>query len=154
MNGIIGGYTGEGTKTVLPSEATAKISCRLVGRQSPRKIRASLRRHVKALLPKDCKVSFAGQGGSPAVVIAENNPFIAKAAAGLKAEFGREPVLIGSGGSIPVVRHFKDILKMDSVLAGFGLADDAIHSPNEKYDLASFHRGIRSWARIIGELAK
>ncbi|HEU4498068.1 MAG TPA: dipeptidase [Sphingomicrobium sp.] len=154
INGIYGGYTGKGTKTVLPSEATAKISCRLVGRQSPRKIRASLRRHVKALLPKDCKVSFAGQGGSPAVVIAENNPFIAKAAAGLKAEFGREPVLIGSGGSIPVVRHFRDILKMDSVLAGFGLADDAIHSPNEKYDLASFHRGIRSWARIIGELAK
>jgi acetylornithine deacetylase/succinyl-diaminopimelate desuccinylase-like protein len=153
INGIFGGYTGKGTKTVLPSEATAKISCRLVGRQNPRKIRAALRRHVKAILPKDCKVSFAGQGGNPAVVIAEESPFIAKAASGLRAEFGRDPVLIGSGGSIPVVRHFKDILGMNSVLVGFGLESDAIHSPNEKYDLASFHKGIRSWVRIIGELS-
>lgn len=154
INGIHGGYTGRGTKTVLPSEATAKISCRLVGRQNPNKIRAALRRHVKSLLPKDCRVNFAGKAGSPAVVIAEDNPFIAKAAAGLKAEFGRDPVLIGSGGSIPVVGHFRNILKMDSVLVGFGLDDDSIHSPNEKYDLSSFHRGIRSWARIINELSK
>jgi acetylornithine deacetylase/succinyl-diaminopimelate desuccinylase-like protein len=154
VNGMYGGYTGKGTKTVLPAEATAKISCRLVGRQNPKKIRAALRRHVKSLLPKDCTVSFGGHAASPAVVVSENSPFIASAAEGLKAEFGREPVLIGSGGSIPVVGHFKNILKMDSVLVGFGLNDDAIHSPNEKYDLASFHKGTRSWVRIIEALSR
>ncbi|HEY7764510.1 MAG TPA: dipeptidase [Aestuariivirgaceae bacterium] len=154
VNGIFGGYTGQGTKTVLPAEATAKISCRLVGRQNPKKIRAALRRHVKANLPPDCKPRFSGRAGSPAVMISERSPYIARAGQGLEAEFGRAPVLIGSGGSIPVVGHFKSILKMDSVLIGFGLKDDAIHSPNEKYDLASFHRGMRSWARIIAELAR
>lgn len=154
VNGIYGGYMGKGTKTVLPAEATAKISCRLVGRQNPKKLRAALRRHVKSLLPRDCSVSFAGQAESPAVLVSEKNPFIAKAAEGLKGEFGRDPVLIGSGGSIPVVGHFTSVLKMDSVLVGFGLNDDAIHSPDEKYDLASFHKGIRSWARIIDALAR
>ena len=152
INGIYGGYTGKGTKTVLPAEATAKISCRLVGRQNPRKLRAALRRHVKALLPKDCRARFGGQAGSAATTLPENNRFIATAVAGLKDEYGSEPVMIGSGGSIPVVRYFKDILKMDSILIGFALKDDAIHSPNEKYDLRSFHRGIRSWARIISRL--
>jgi acetylornithine deacetylase/succinyl-diaminopimelate desuccinylase-like protein len=152
VNGIHGGYTGKGTKTVLPAEAMAKISCRLVGRQNPRKIRAALRRHVKALLPRDCRARFGGQGGSAAVAVPLDNPFLAKAAAGLKEEFGREPLMIGSGGSIPIVGHFKGILKMDSILLGFALNDDAIHSPNEKYDLRSYHRGIRSWARIISRL--
>jgi acetylornithine deacetylase/succinyl-diaminopimelate desuccinylase-like protein len=152
VNGIYGGYLGKGTKTVLPAEATAKISCRLVGRQNPKKIRAALRRHVKSLLPRDCTVSFGGRFGSAAVAVSEKSRYIAAAAEGLKDEFGRDPVLIGSGGSIPVVGHFKSILKMESVLVGFGLKDDAIHSPNEKYDLASFHQGIRSWANIIGAL--
>jgi acetylornithine deacetylase/succinyl-diaminopimelate desuccinylase-like protein len=152
VNGIYGGYTGKGTKTVLPAEATAKISCRLVGRQNPRKLRAALRRHVKALLPKDCRARFGSRAGSAAIVVPRDNPLMARAAAGLKDEFGCEPVLIGSGGSIPVVRQFKDILKMDSILLGFALNDDAIHSPNEKYDLRSYHRGIRSWARIISRL--
>jgi acetylornithine deacetylase/succinyl-diaminopimelate desuccinylase-like protein len=107
------------------------------------------------LLPKDCKVEFSGHGGgAPASEISEDNVYIKKSAAALKAEFNRTPVLMGSGGSIPIVRNFKDILGMDSVLVGFGLNDDAIHSPNEKYNLGSFQKGIRSWVRIMGALAE
>ena len=153
INGIYGGYTGKGTKTVLPSEATAKVSFRLVGKQDPKKILAAFRRWVRAKLPKDCKVAFAGGGGSPAMVVDADNPFVVKAVRALKAEFGRQPVMKGSGGSIPIVRHFRDALGMESVLLGFGLDDDAIHSPNEKYDLSSYHRGIRSWARVLATLA-
>ena len=153
INGIYGGYTGKGTKTVLPSEATAKVSFRLVGKQDPKKILAAFRRWVRAKLPKDCKVAFAGGGGSPAMVVDADNPFVVKAVRALKAEFGRQPVMKGSGGSIPIVRHFRDALGMESVLLGFGLEDDAIHSPNEKYDLSSYHRGIRSWARVLATLA-
>ncbi|HKQ95782.1 MAG TPA: dipeptidase [Aestuariivirgaceae bacterium] len=152
INGIYGGYTGEGTKTVLPSEATAKVSFRLVGRQDPARIRASFRRWVRARLPKDCKVMFEGRGGNPAMEVDAKNPFVRKAVSALTAEFGRAPVLKGSGGSIPIVRHFREKLGLESVLVGFGLEDDAIHSPNEKYDLSSYHRGIRSWARVLATL--
>ena len=155
VNGILGGYTGAGTKTVLPSKASAKVSFRLVGKQNPAKILKAFRKFVKERVPKDCKVEFsANSGGSPAFEINEANPFIARSAAALKQEFGREPVLMGSGGSIPIVRQFKDILGLDSVLVGFGLADDAIHSPNEKYNLSSFHHGIRSWIRIMAAIAE
>lgn len=154
VNGIWGGYTGAGTKTVLPSQAHAKITFRLVSKQKPEKILKSFQAFVKKNLPKDCKVEFSGRGGgSPASEIAGDNVFIRKSAEALKAEFRRETVLMGSGGSIPIVRSFKDILDMDSVLVGFGLTDDAIHSPNENYRISSFHRGIRSWVRIMGSLA-
>ena len=154
VNGIYGGYQGAGVKTVLPSQATAKLTFRLVGKQNPAKIVKAFRAFVKARLPKDCKVSFAANaGGSPASEIAEDNPYITRVAAALKDEFRRDTVLMGCGGSIPVVRYFKDVLGMDSVLAGFGLNDDAIHSPNEKYNVASYHKGIRSWARVIAALA-
>ena len=155
VNGIWGGYTGAGTKTVLPSKAHAKLTFRLVGKQNPEKILKAFQKFVKGLIPKDCKVEFSGHGGgAPASEISEDNIFIRKSAAALQAEFNRQPVLMGSGGSIPIVRNFKDILGMDSVLVGFGLNDDAIHSPNEKYNLSSFHKGIRSWVRIMGALAE
>ena len=155
VNGIWGGYTGVGTKTVLPSKAHAKLTFRLVGKQNPDKVLKAFQTFVKGLIPKDCKVEFSGRGGgSPATEIPEDNPFITKSAKALKDEFRRDAVLMGSGGSIPICRFFKDILGMDSVLVGFGLNDDAIHSPNEKYDLSSFQRGIRSWVRIMGELGK
>ena len=155
VNGIWGGYTGPGTKTVLPSRANAKLTFRLVGKQEPRKILKAFQSFVKGLVPKDCEVEFSGRGGgSPATEIPEDNPWIARSVAALKQEFNRDAVLMGSGGSIPICRCFKDILGMDSVLVGFGLNYDAIHSPNEKYNLSSFRHGIRSWVRIIGALAQ
>ena len=155
VNGMWGGYTGVGTKTVLPAKASAKFTFRLVGKQNPQKILKAFQAFCRKHMPADAKVSFSGKGGgAPASEVPENNPYIKKSAAALKDEWGREAVLMGSGGSIPIVRHFKDILGMDSVLVGFALNDDAIHSPNEKYNLTSFERGVKSWVRIIGTLAK
>ena len=155
VNGMWGGYTGVGTKTVLPAKAHAKLTFRLVGKQNPTKILKAFQAFAKKHMMKDAKITFSGSGGgAPASEVPENNPFIKKSAAALKAEWGREAVLMGSGGSIPIVRHFKDILGMDSVLVGFALNDDAIHSPNEKYNHTSFQRGIKSWVRIMDELAK
>ncbi len=155
VNGIWGGYTGAGAKTVLPSQAHAKLTFRLVGKQKPEKVLKAFRAFVKKQLPKDCKVTFSDKfHGAPASEVKESNPYISLSSEALKQEFGRDAVLMGSGGSIPIVRYFKDVLGMDSVLVGFGLSDDAIHSPNEKYNLSSFHRGIRSWVRIMGRLVE
>ena len=152
-NGIIGGYTGEGAKTVIPAEASAKISFRLVGDQDPKKIREAFHAFVRARLPSDASVSFENHALSPAIQLSYDSPILAKARAALTEEWGRKAVTIGSGGSIPIVGDFKRVLGMDSLLVGFGLDDDRVHAPNEKYDLASFHKGIRSWARILAALA-
>lgn len=154
VNGINGGYTGEGFKTVIPSIASAKISCRLVHKQDPEKIRAAFRNFVSERIPADCSVSFHNHGGSPAVQLPFDSPALTKARDALSAEWPKSAVLIAMGGSIPVVGDFKNMLGMDSVLAGFGLADDRIHSPNEKYELTSFHKGTRSWARILAAFAE
>jgi len=153
VNGIWGGYTGAGTKTVIPAKASAKISFRLVGEQDPAKVLQGFRDFVKQRLPSDCKVSFFDEGGaSPALEISQDNHYLKQAAVALEDEFGKKPVMMGCGGSIPIVGAFKEVLGMDSILVGFALSDDAIHSPNEKYDVNSFHKGIRSWARIIAAL--
>lgn len=153
VNGITGGYTGEGFKTVIPAEASAKISCRLVHKQDPEKIRANFRKFVEDRIPSDCTVTFINHGGSPAVQLAYDSPILAKTKKALSDEWPNPAVMIAMGGSIPVVGDFQNILGMESVLVGFGLADDRIHSPNEKYDLSSFHKGARSWARILAALA-
>jgi len=154
INGIWGGYTSEGFKTVIPGEAHAKISFRLVGSQDPEKIRKTFRQFVQKRIPADCSVTFHEHGGSPAVHLDYNMPQLKKAAAALKEEWGRDTALIAMGGSIPIVGDFKKLLGMDSLLIGFGLPDDRIHSPNEKYELSSFHKGTRSWARVLAALAE
>jgi acetylornithine deacetylase/succinyl-diaminopimelate desuccinylase-like protein len=155
VNGIWGGYTGPGAKTVIPAEASAKISFRLVGDQKPAKIRQAFHAFVRERLPADCHVEFVvGDHAAPAISLDWNMPQLAEARAALTAEWGREAVLIGSGGSIPIVGDFKRLLNLDTLLIGFGLDDDRIHSPNEKYDLTSFHKGTRSWARILAALAQ
>ncbi|PTW55750.1 acetylornithine deacetylase/succinyl-diaminopimelate desuccinylase-like protein [Breoghania corrubedonensis] len=154
INGISGGYQGAGFKTVIASKASAKVSFRLVGNQDPEKIRAAFRAYVRAKVPADCKVDFAEHGGSPALRLDFDSPSLAKARDALSAEWGTQAVTIGCGGSIPIVGDFKTKLGMDSLLVGFGLDDDQVHSPNEKYNMTSFHHGIRSWARILDELSK
>ncbi len=153
INGIVGGYTGEGGKTVIPSEASAKLTFRLVGRQKPAAVRKAFRRFITERMPADCRATFAGTGGdSGAVELAEDDPLLARAAAALKSEWRCEPARVGSGGSIPIVASFQRVLGMSSLLTGFSLDDDGAHSPNEKYDVPSYRRGIRSWIRIFDAL--
>jgi acetylornithine deacetylase/succinyl-diaminopimelate desuccinylase-like protein len=154
VNGIWGGYTGTGTKTIIPAEASAKVSFRLVGGQDPEKVREAFHAFVRARIPADCAVDFISHKGSPAVSLPFDHPLLSTACRALEDEWGNPAVRIGSGGSIPVIGDFKRILGLDSLLIGFGLDDDRVHSPNEKYDLTSFHKGIRSWVRVLHALSK
>jgi acetylornithine deacetylase/succinyl-diaminopimelate desuccinylase-like protein len=154
VNGIVGGYTGEGSKTVIPARASAKVSFRLVGDQDPARVKEVFRAFVRTRLGVNDKAEFLSHGASPALRLPLSSPYLAKTRAALATEWQRPAVLKGSGGSIPIVGAFKRELGMDSLLVGFGLDDDRIHSPNEKYDLKSFHKGARSWARILVGLAE
>jgi len=154
FNGIVGGYTGEGIKTVIPAQASAKITCRLVGDQDPEKISAALRAHLKSRLPEGASIAFEGGEGAPAIEMSTDSPALKATARALTEEWDNEAVMIGSGGSIPIVDSFKRTLGMESILVGFALADDCIHSPNEKYNLRSFRKGIRSWVRILDALGR
>ena len=154
VNGMWGGYTGEGFKTVIAARASAKVSFRLVGKQDPDQVRAAFRAHVEARLPADCTVSYAPHGGSPAIQLPFDSPVVTKTRNALTDEWPKPAVTIGMGGSIPIVGDFQNILGLQSVLCGYGLTDDRIHSPNEKYDLTSFAKGIRSWVRILDALSQ
>lgn len=152
--GVWGGYSGQGAKTVIPSKASAKVSFRIVSGQDPAKIRDAFRSFVRAHLPADCKAEFTDHTNAPAIALPWDLPQLGAARGALAEEWGREALLIGCGASIPIVADFKRLLGMDTLLIGFGLDDDRVHSPNEKYDLQSFHKGMRSWARILAALAE
>lgn len=153
FNGIEGGYTGEGFKTVLPAKASAKVSFRLVGKQDPLKIREHFRAYVEENLPADCSVEFEDHGAAPATTMSIANTAFETTRTALTDEWQHDAVYAGCGGSIPVVGYFDEILNMESLLVGFGLDDDQIHSPNEKYSVRSFQKGIRSWVRILDKLS-
>jgi acetylornithine deacetylase/succinyl-diaminopimelate desuccinylase-like protein len=154
INGLWGGYQGAGSKTVIPSKAHCKFTCRLVGDQDPDVLRERIRAHVQSLLRPDCKIKWdTDLEGSPAPVMNTERPEFERARKALSDEWNREAVLVGMGGSIPIAGFFKSVLGMDAMLIGYANDDDAIHSPNEKYDVESFHKGIRSWARILAALS-
>jgi acetylornithine deacetylase/succinyl-diaminopimelate desuccinylase-like protein len=155
VNGFWGGYMAEGRKTVLPAEAHAKFSFRLVDGQNPAKVRKAFRTFIKKNLPKDCRVTFtAGGGDSTGITIDDQSTWVKMAATALQDEWGTKTALVGSGVSIPVVECFRKHQKMESLLVGFARHDDGAHSPNEKYDVESFHKGARSWARLFAEIGK
>ena len=149
INGISGGYEGDGFKTVLPARAMAKVSFRLVPGQNPDAVRDAFRAHIRSVLPEDAKVSFTEHGASSGFAVPEDGPYLKTALNALGEEWGVPAVSIGCGGSIPVVAEVKEALDMDSLLVGFAQDDDRIHSPNEQYGVGSFHKGIRSWVRIL-----
>ncbi|MDC1380461.1 M20/M25/M40 family metallo-hydrolase [Octadecabacter sp.] len=153
INGMWGGYQSAGTKTVIPEQAHAKITCRLVGDMDPDDIRIKLRAHVEGMLRPDASVTWDNdlEGAPPSVMNTDRHEF-EQARQALSAEWDREAVFVGMGGSIPIAGHFKTVLDMDAMLIGFASEDDRIHSPNEKYDVEAFHKGMRSWARVLAAL--
>jgi succinyl-diaminopimelate desuccinylase len=154
VNGLTSGYQGEGAKTVLPARATAKFSFRLVPNQDPKKISQALTARLKELCPGGIRMELVDMHGAPGVVVPLDSPFMAAAQRAIAAGFGREPVNIREGGSIPVVATFHDLLGVDTLLLGWGLNDDNTHSPNEKFSLADFHRGIKASAYLWRELGQ
>ena len=144
VNGIWGGYTGEGAKTVLPSKAYAKISMRLVPSQTSQEITQLFQDHFKKIAPKSVKVKVTPHHGGEAAVTPTDSPAYKAASRAMEKTFGKEPVPTRGGGSIPIVALFEEVLGLKTVLLGFGLDSDAIHSPNEKYGLFNFYKGIET----------
>jgi acetylornithine deacetylase/succinyl-diaminopimelate desuccinylase-like protein len=153
INGMWGGYTGPGSKTVIASEASAKISFRLVPDQDPDEVFEQFRQFVADRLPPDAKIEIAGRTGTPAIEVNLNSPWVRAAQTILGEEYGKPAVLKGTGGSIPAVVLLRNVLGIDSLLMGFALDEDGAHSPNEKFEQRCFHHGIRSHVRLVAKFA-
>ena len=154
INGLTSGYQGEGSKTVLPDRASAKFSFRLVPRQDPAEIGRSLRAMLQRLCPPGIRMELSADHGAPGVMIPLDSPYMQAAARAIEQAFGRAPVFTREGGSIPIVATFHDVLGVDTLLLGWGQDDDNTHSPNEKFCLADFHRGIKASAILWDELSR
>jgi acetylornithine deacetylase/succinyl-diaminopimelate desuccinylase-like protein len=154
LNGITGGYQGPGHKTIIPSWARAKISARLVGTQDPAHVQAAVKAHLERVAPPGVTVTIEADGDVRAVTTSRDHPAVAAAARAMERGFGKPPVFIGTGGTIGPVSTFDRILHLPQVLIGVGLPDDAIHAPNEKFDLGQFYGGIETMAYLYDELAE
>ncbi len=154
FNGLYGGYTGEGPKTIVPSRCTAKITCRLVPNQNADAVLLNLESFLRERLQPGLSMEFKTYHGCPAVLVDRNSRFMNAARSAIQAAFGAAPVLIREGGSIPVVGTFRQILGVDTLLLGWGQDTDNLHSPDEHFDLGDFQRGIRASAHLWQELAR
>lgn len=154
VNGLFSGYTGVGPKTIIPSKATVKITCRLVPDQDPQELTQSLHQYLKSQCPPSLRFEFKDYHGCPGFVFNPDSPYIEAAAEAVREAWGVDRVrLIREGGSIPVVQTFKDVLGIDTLLLGWGLNTDNLHSPNEHFTVADFHRGIEASSRLWARLA-
>lgn len=154
VNGLWSGYQGEGAKTVLPARAGAKFSFRLVPDQDPNKISDALRTMFEGLCPEGIQMEIDQIHSGSGILVSLDSPFIAAAESAIETGFGKKPVFIREGGSIPIVSTFKEKVGVDTLLLGWGLNDDNTHSPNEKFNLNDFHQGIRSSAALLNEIGK
>lgn len=154
VNGITGGYQGKGGKTIIPSKASAKMTFRMVPNQDPAKILRSLRTYLKKQLPAGLVMKIFGEQKSAGFLVSLESPYVAAAARGLKNVFGKKPLFIRDGGSIPVIAALSMRLGADVVLAGLGVEENGIHSPNERYALDAFYKGISASAAMISEMGK
>jgi len=153
VNGIWGGYTGEGAKTVLPSKANAKISMRLVPHQDDEEIAGLFKKHFESIAPKSVKVKVTPHHGATPYVMPIDIPEYAAASEAMEQSFGKKPVPVRAGGSIPIVALFEEVLGLKSILLGFGLDTDAIHSPNEHFGIDNFLKGIETIAHFYESYA-
>jgi acetylornithine deacetylase/succinyl-diaminopimelate desuccinylase-like protein len=154
INGIWSGFTGEGAKTVIPAEAHAKISMRLVPNQTPKEISRKATAYLKRIAPKSVKIKVTDLHGGNAWLAPTDHPALVSAGNAMKRAFGKQPVFVREGGSIPIISTFEAALKVPAVLMGVGLNDDQIHAPNEKFDLVNFYRGIEASAYLMEELGQ
>ncbi|MCC9600244.1 dipeptidase [Stieleria sp. JC731] len=154
INGLTSGHQGEGVKTIIPAEASAKISFRLVPNQDPKELTEQLNAHLAANTPPGITWKLVSDHGAPGMLASTDTPFVEAANVAIEAAFGAKPVMIREGGSIPIVTRFQETLECDCLLLGWGLSDDNAHSPNEKFRVADFHRGIEASARLWHEIAK
>ena len=153
INGLTSGYQGEGSKTIVPAEASAKITCRIVPNQTPREITRLLKKHLKSICPPTVRLKLKEGHGADPYLVSPTGPRACAALTALKSAFGHDPVILREGGSIPIVTEFKKILGADSILLGLALPDDNLHSPNEKFDLDCFRGGARMSAHLWPLLA-
>ena len=152
VNGITTGYQAEGAKTVIPAKASAKISMRLVPNQNPGKIRELFEKALRERCPASVKLQFKNHGLAEAQIVPLESKAMELAGEAVKIGFGQSPVFMRDGGSIPVVSVIKNLLGIDTIMVGFGLPDDCIHAPNEKFDLAAFYSGMRTAAALYERL--
>jgi acetylornithine deacetylase/succinyl-diaminopimelate desuccinylase-like protein len=153
INGLTSGYQGEGSKTIIPAWASAKLTFRLVPNQTPRRVHQLVARHLKKLCPPTVRLTVEGGHGGEPYLVTPTSPLAQASLRALKAAFGREPILLREGGSIPILTDFKKILSVDALLLGLSLPDDNAHSPNEKFSLDAFAKGMRMSALLWPELA-